>query len=473
MQASQLQLEEIQHKLRLAANIRASDAPDHGHAPQATSKRQEATAPSQPALRADSKGPHGAGHALVIAASSRDISPELPHARAAPSSPDAPKQVNAEAAMECPSQIQHTEDTPLSMRPESADQLATKPAPAQAPAFTQATKQQTGLVATPSAAHTSTAPQVAAESHMQPGNSVSTAAAGKESSNSAQQGSAAAKQSGNNTQQARVACTRGEEMATLPGATELDDRAVSNQAATQEASAPMQMLLGLSSVTPLPPPVPSPTKAVPSALTAAPQSPNGPSAGRGQNPPLGWTAVTPLPSSIPLPTAAQGQGSPSHQTSSSPASTSAALALTVSDAGQQPPHVSPLLAQASALSPQASPLPAQASPLPAQTSALSAQATLLPAQTSPLPGALISSQHTTAEDSTALPQQVPVAAALQSSNLSMAGVPSGCAKDDRLADMGASGEAEISGAADAHGTTAQPVADGGLIVCLHGSYIKP
>lgn len=98
----------------------------------------------------------------------------------------------------------------------------------------------------------------------------------------------------------------------------------------------------------------------------------------------------------------------------------------------------------------------------------------MPAQTSALPGASISSQATTAGGSAPLPQQVLVAAALQSSNLSVAEVPSGCAKDDHdtdLADMGASGEAEISGAVDMQGTAAQPVADGGFIVCLHGSYI--
>ena len=461
MQATRLQLEELQRKLRLEANTRASDAPGHGHAQQAPLEGQEATAPSQLALGADSKGPHGAGNASAVATSSRDIPPELPRARAAPSSPDISKQVNAKGATVSSLKLQQAEGKAVSKRPQSAEQLGTKRAPASALAFKQASKQQPSLVAAPSTAHISTAPQVAAESPEQPGDSV--------------WGAAAAKQSRNNPQQAQAACTRGLELTTLPGAAESSVHAVSNQAATQEAS--VQPLLGMSPVTPLPPPVLSPTGAVPNALTAAAQSPNGSPSERGQNQLLGRTAVPAQPS-IPSPTAAQSQASPAHQISSSPASSPPAL--TASDVGQQPSHASPQPAQASALPAQASPLPAQASALPHCTLALSAQASPPLAQASPLPCAL-PSLHTTAGDAAQLPQQVPVATPLQSLSISMAAVPSGSVKeatahrddhDTDLPEVGTSGKAESSGAVDAQGATSQPVADGGFFVFLHGSCRK-
>ena len=465
MQASRLQLKELRRKLIPAASIKASDARGHTHAQQAFLDGQEAIAPSQPALRAASKGPYGAGNASATAASSRDIPPELPHARAAPSIPDPTKHTNAKAATDASHNLQQTEDRALSKRPEPADQLGSEPPPASVSAVTQAADQQASLVAAPSAAHISTAPQVAAESHEQPGNSVLDVAAGKDSSNKAQQDVAAAKQSSNNTQQAQDDCSRGEKATILSGVAEPSDHAVSYQADTQEASRLTQPLLGLSSVTPLPPPVLSPTRAVPNALAAAPHSPNGPLSEKCQNRLMGWTAVTALPPSIPLPTAAQGQPSPAHQTSSSPASSPAALALIASDVDQQP-----------AL---ASLLPAQASPLPAHTSALPTQASPLPAQASPLPVAA-GSLHTAAGHTALWPQQLPAAAALQSPSISVAAVPSGSAKeagvhkddDTEVTDVSAPGP-ESSGAVNARASTSQPVADGGFFVCLHESWRKP
>ena len=483
MQASRLQLEELQRKLRLAANTRASDAPGYGHAQQAPSEGQEATAPSQPALRADCSGPQGTNKAPVNAASSGDVAPELPHARAASSSPDPARQVDADAAMGSAPNAQQTEDRVMVAHSESAGQLGTESAAARAPtsedakalALTLAAEPLTRSMAAPSATHTPTPPQGAAESPEQPVSSSLNAPDASPSNAEAQQ--------------PQVACADGLSITTLPGLAKASGKAVSNQAALQEASEPMQPLLGLSSVTPLPPPVLSPTRAVPNTLTAALQSPMGPLPETGQSGLLGWTAVTPLPPPILSPTAAQGQASATHQTSSSPASLPAAIALNASDVGQQPAHALPLSAQTSPMPAQFSPLPAQALPIPVQASSLPAQISALPthtsapsaqaspllAQASPLPGAS-AGLHKIAGDTALLPQQLP-AAALQPPSIGVAALPSCSAReagartdehDIDLIDQSAPGEEESGGAVDAQEAASPPIPDGVSHVCLHG-----
>ena len=444
-------MEELQRKLRAAANTMASDVPGHGHVQQAPPDGQGATAPSQPALRADCSVPQGTGKAPVNAASSRDIPPELAHAKVATSSPDPAHQVDAEAAIGSPPNAQQSEDRVGLALSESAGQLGTAPAAASALtaedaalAFTKAAEQQTKPVVTPSATHTPTPRQVAAESPEQPVSSALNAPAAIQSSSGAQQ--------------PQVVGADGLKITRLPGLAEPSGKAVSNQAALHESSVPMQSLLGLSSVTPLPPPVLSPTRATPNALTAAPQSPMGPLPETGQSGLLGWTAVTPFPPPILSPTAAQGQASAARQTSSSPASSPATAALTASDVGQQTAHATPLPAQISALPTHTSAASAQATPVPAQASPLLAQV-------SPLPGAS-ASLHTVAGDTPPSPQQLPAAAPLQSPCISVAAVHSAFAKeagactddhDNDLIDAGAPGEDENGGAGNALGATSQPV----------------
>ena len=251
MQASQLQLDELQQKLRLAADNKASDTPGTGHAQQAPPNSQEATAPSQPALRAVTISPQGITTAPPVAGSSNDTPPELPQARAAPSSPDPQNQ--ADAVMGSPPKPQQTEDKAVSKYPESTDTeptallvLAAKDGAPPCP-----------LVATPSTAHTPTAPQVAAQSHGQPVDLPADVPASS--------------QGNNETQPAQI----NDQNMTMSPLAEHQAMLVSNQAAAQEASEPMPPLLGVSSLTPLPPPVFSPARAVPIALEPM-ESPMGP-----------------------------------------------------------------------------------------------------------------------------------------------------------------------------------------------------
>lgn len=245
MQASQLQLDELKQKLRTAVDIKVSDIHSNRHAQQAPSQGQEVTAPqpSQPALRADGDCPQGTTDAPAVAGSSKDTPSELPQARAPPSSPDPQKQVDA--LMGSLPKPRQTEERAVSKGPNSSEREA---AALVVPAAKDAAPAST-LVATPSTAHTPTAPQVAAQSHRQPVNPPTDVAV----------------QGNNETQAAEIG---GQDMAMSPLA-EPKALLVLNQAAAQEVSKPMQPLL--SSLTPLPPPVFSPARAVPTALQPAAQ----------------------------------------------------------------------------------------------------------------------------------------------------------------------------------------------------------
>ena len=433
---------------------RVSDVPGHAHAEQTPDGRPEAAAPPQPALRADSKGLHGTGKAPAIAALSKDILPELPQARAAPSSPDPPKQAEAKAAMGCshsPLQM----DKPASQRPEqlepamskrlgSADRFSSEP---------DAAEQQTPLLASPSAAEAPTAPEAPAESHGRPATSSLIPSAN---------------QSQSETQQPQ---TDGVEMTNLA---EASAAAVSDQAAPQKTTALQQPLLGVSSLTPLPPPVLSPTRALPDSLQAAQKSPLRPLPGEGLNGLLGRTAVT-LPPPLASPITAQGQAAPLHQTSSS----APALALRAASDGI------PLPAQASHVPAQASPLPAQASPLPAQATQLPAplpaQASPRLAEASPLPGASASLQ-TAAGDNGAEPQlavalQIPSTAAVISASAATADA-SRADHDTGVTEAGAPGTQDSGVAVDVQGNVSQPVqiaTDGELleVLCALSCWLLP
>lgn len=253
MQASQLQLDELQQKLTMAVDIRASDTPSNRHAQQAPAEGQEATAPSHPALRADGDCPQGNTDALAVAVSCTDTPAELPQARAGPSSPDSQRQ--EDAVMGSSPNHRQAEEKAESKCLESTD---TEPAALRVPASKDGAP-ASPLVATPSTAHTPTAPQVAAQSHGQPVNLPADMPA--------------ASHGNNETQRAQI----GGQSTTMSPLAKPQALLVSNQAAAQEASEPMQPLLGVSSLTPLPPPVFSPARAVPAALKpTAPESPMGP-----------------------------------------------------------------------------------------------------------------------------------------------------------------------------------------------------